>query len=140
MLQNVAKTGESATKLTAEVDNAQVVAMTTLGENRQGERRRGRLGGSRTHDGGFAIRCLSHLATAPVNATTYFTTTSVFSRLAGNSQPQFLFTFAIFPDSETPPNPGEDFMPAADVCQRCVNNAARKKHCRNLSTTRRLPL
>ena len=22
-------------------------------------------GGSRTHDGGFAIRCLSHLATAP---------------------------------------------------------------------------
>jgi hypothetical protein len=27
-------------------------------------------GGSRTHDGGFAIRCLSHLATAPSNACT----------------------------------------------------------------------
>ena len=24
-------------------------------------------GGSRTHDGGFAIRCLSHLATAPIS-------------------------------------------------------------------------
>jgi hypothetical protein len=34
-LQNVAKTGESTSKLTAELDKAQVVSMTTLGENRQ---------------------------------------------------------------------------------------------------------
>ena len=31
---------------------------------RRREKRKG-AGGSRTHDGGFAIRCLSHLATAP---------------------------------------------------------------------------
>ena len=42
VLPETAKRGESATKLTAKVGNAQVVAMTTLGENRRekGKRRR----------------------------------------------------------------------------------------------------
>ena len=39
------------------------MASVTKSYLRKRERKRRR--GSRTHDGGFAIRCLSHLATAP---------------------------------------------------------------------------
>ena len=41
-LQNMAKTGESTSKLTVDVDNAQVVPMAALGENRQGKEKRRR--------------------------------------------------------------------------------------------------
>ena len=58
-LQNVAKTGESVTIPTDEVNKAQVIELSMnrhlTARNRQEKKRRG-AGGSRTHDGGFAMR------------------------------------------------------------------------------------
>ena len=66
-VQNVASGGESAIKMTEEVDNAQVLALSRNEHRRQPLAAAGERGPdqSRTDDGGFAIRCLSHLATGP---------------------------------------------------------------------------
>ena len=52
MLPETAKSGESPTNLTADVDNTQVVSMTPLGENR---RRKEKAQVESSHDGGFRI-------------------------------------------------------------------------------------
>ena len=67
VLQNVASGGESVSNPTDEVDKRKCLRCQEkriAGSRWRLPAKRG-AGGSRTHDGGFAIRCLSHLATAP---------------------------------------------------------------------------
>jgi hypothetical protein len=63
-VQNLANDGEAVSNVTGEVDKAQVF---TLARNENRQRTLAKRGAARirTGDGGFAIRCLSRLATAP---------------------------------------------------------------------------
>ena len=65
--QNAAKAGESLIEAACQSARPNIIKLNELGSDRPELAKHGErgAGGSRTHDGGFAIRCLSHLAIPP---------------------------------------------------------------------------
>ena len=107
---------------TDEVDKAQVVSMSSTWRESARKKKRG-AGGSRTHDGGFAIRCLSHLATAP-------------SPRQPSERQQTCADSLSCRKREDSRRTAEDSMPVVDGCQRCLDHPERERRP-NLSTERR---